>query len=91
MKIVPVEAQLLHANGRTDRHTTKLIAAFRNLAKASTNLSLIKPFAFNPMLLWFVEILLYSLASPQFYCKTVIKKYVYVQDLFVCLTLNAQR
>jgi len=38
MKIRSVGAELFHADGRTDRHTdmTKLIAAFRNLAKAHT-------------------------------------------------------
>jgi len=34
MKIRPVEANLFHVDGRTDRHTTKLIIAFRNFAKA---------------------------------------------------------
>jgi hypothetical protein len=34
MKIHPVEAKLFHADGRTDRYTTKLIVAFRSFAKA---------------------------------------------------------
>jgi len=35
MKIRPVEAQLLHADGRTDRQNmTRLIVAFRNFANA---------------------------------------------------------
>jgi hypothetical protein len=32
MKIRPMRAELFHADGRTDRHTTKLIVAFRNFA-----------------------------------------------------------
>jgi hypothetical protein len=35
MKIRPMEAQLIHANGRTD--TTKLIVAFLNYAKGHKN------------------------------------------------------
>jgi len=35
MKIRPVGAELFHADGRTDM--TKLVAAFRNFANASTN------------------------------------------------------
>jgi len=36
MKILPVGAELFHADGRTDRRTdmTKLIVAFRNFANA---------------------------------------------------------
>ena len=36
VKILPVEAELFHADGRTDRRTdmTKLIVAFRNFANA---------------------------------------------------------
>jgi len=36
VKIRPVEAELFHADGRTDRRTdmTKLIIAFRNFANA---------------------------------------------------------
>jgi len=37
MKIRPVGAELFHADGRTDRHTTKLIVAFRNFANAPKN------------------------------------------------------
>jgi hypothetical protein len=39
MKIRPVEAELFHIDGRTDRETgmTKLIVAFRNFAKAHKN------------------------------------------------------
>jgi hypothetical protein len=35
MKILPVEAELFHADGRTDRLTdmSKVIVAFRNFAK----------------------------------------------------------
>ena len=35
MKIPPTEAELFHADGRTD--TTKLIVAFRNFANAPKN------------------------------------------------------
>jgi len=36
VKILPVEDELFHADGRTDRRTdmTKLIVAFRNFANA---------------------------------------------------------
>jgi hypothetical protein len=37
MKIRPVEANLFHADGRTDRHMTKLIITSRNFAKAPKN------------------------------------------------------
>ena len=37
MKIRPVEAKLFHADGRTDRYTTKLIVAFRSFVKAPKN------------------------------------------------------
>jgi hypothetical protein len=40
MKICPVGAELLHADGRIDRQTdmTKLIVAFRNFANAPKNI-----------------------------------------------------
>ena len=34
MKILPVGIEFLHADGRTDRHMTKLIVAFRNFENA---------------------------------------------------------
>jgi len=34
MKILPVTAELLHANRRTDGRTDKTIVAFRNFANA---------------------------------------------------------
>ena len=37
MKIRPVEAELLDADGQTDRHRTKLLVAFRKFANASTD------------------------------------------------------
>jgi hypothetical protein len=39
MKILPVETEFFHADGRTDRQTdtTKLIVAFHNFAKAHIN------------------------------------------------------
>jgi len=41
MKIVPVGAELLHADGQTDRQSdmTRLIVAFRNFSNAPKNQS----------------------------------------------------
>jgi hypothetical protein len=41
MKIRPVEADLFHADGQTDRETdtTKVIVAFRNFANAPKNVT----------------------------------------------------
>jgi len=40
MKIRRVRAEFFHADGRTDKHVTKLIVAFRNFANAPKNLTL---------------------------------------------------
>ena len=39
MKIGPEVAELLHAEGRTHTHTTKLAVAFRNFANVPKNQS----------------------------------------------------
>ena len=37
MKIRPVEIELFHAEGQTDKHMTKLTVAFHNFANALKN------------------------------------------------------
>jgi len=38
MKIRPVVDELFHADGRTDRQTTKIVVVFRNFSKAPKNI-----------------------------------------------------
>ena len=94
MKTRPVEAELFHADGRTD--VTKLIVAFRNFANVSKN----RNYTFNDILLLTLHIFFFLLpmfnaiyhnSNPQtfkFYSRTV---YIHLTQWFGDSIVNNQR